>query len=418
MLSISSQHSFQQALSRILLLRVLALSLALVIIFVFEARLGRSILGTKLILALFGACAFCFATFLRLRRKTPVSLLELSIHLLADALLLITLVVLTGGATNPFIYYYLVLIGVAAAALPQMAAWLYCGSAVLAYSLLMYLDLGALAHHGLNDFQLHLLGMWFNFVGSAALMCLFVSRFSNALREREAALSQVREKNLRNEQLIGIGTIATSTAHRLATPLNSISIILSELNTHSDAETEEDIQLAQTQIQRAKNTLKNLQALADPEENISSTNNLKELSNVLQEHYLLVNSEIQPQLIFADEYLDRPVSVSLLLQHALINLIDNAIRSAKSSVRIMADFQNDMLRLIIEDDGEGFTKQQLENWGQPMQNSEGLGIGIFLANHSIENFGGHVFATRTSDNKTRITVQLPINNNSSFTANE
>lgn len=398
----------RHVLSRILLLRTIALSLALVLILVFEQQLGKSLLSETLVIVLIGGALLVGATFLRLKSAVSVSLIEIAVHLIADAILLIAFISLLGGATNPFIYYYLVLIAVAAATLTQTVAWLYCGSAVIAYSLMMYFDLADHAHHGFNEFQLHLVGMWFNFFGSAVLMCLFISRFAAALQAREAALAKTREENLRNEHLVGIGTVAASTAHNLGTPLNSISIILSEFDFNDKNEMRSDIDIALNQVERAKNTLRELQLLTEPEQLANKQLTIAQLNETLKEHYLLSNPRVLPTFTFDNATSSVKISTDILLQHAIINLIDNAVREAKQSVTVYSTLEKGGINIVIEDDGNGFSREQLKNWAQPVKQSEGLGIGIFLANHSIEKADGQVMAARTEDNKTRVVIELPL----------
>ncbi len=405
---IINKRNHKLALTRILVLRAIALVVALIIIAIFELSLQRPLLNQIFIVTLFSSFVFIAATLIRLKRSSPVKVFELSLHLLADAALLTALVSLSGGATNPFIYYYLVLIAVSAAALPQLVAWVYCGIAVLVYSVLMYFDLGAHAHHGFSDFQLHLLGMWFNFVGSALLMCLFVSRFATALQNREIALAKIREENLRNEQLISVGTLATSTAHHLGTPLNSISILLTELDLDADKyKLQPDIDLALSQVDRAKQALSKLHKLAEPNLVAGENHTLSELEHILKEHFLLANPRVMPSVSFTKETAGATLNFDILFQHALINLIDNAIRAAHHKVQLSAEQKRDTIRLIIEDDGDGFSEEQLNSWGQALKKSEGLGIGIFLANHTIEKAGGQVYATHTEDDLTRVIVEMP-----------
>jgi len=60
------------------------------------------------------------------------------------------------------------------------------------------------------NFQLHLVGMWVTFVVSAALITTFVSRMAAAIRSRELTLAKARENELRNEQLVAIGSLAAA----------------------------------------------------------------------------------------------------------------------------------------------------------------------------------------------------------------
>ena len=85
------------------------------------------------------------------------------------------------------------------------------------------------AHGWQADFNLHLLGMWFNFALSAVLIAWFVARMAQSLRERDQRLAVAREAALRNEQLVALGTLAAGAAHELGTPLSTIAVIATEL---------------------------------------------------------------------------------------------------------------------------------------------------------------------------------------------
>ncbi len=145
-------------------------------------------------IGIIGALVIAFAivnvlTQWRSHWSKTISEKEFGAHLLVDISALTVLLYFSGGATNPFISYYLVPISIAAISLPMAMTWAITGLSVFAYSVLLvyYQALTPLTpHHGNSDFNLHILGMWINFALSAGLITYFVVRMAAALRAQEA----------------------------------------------------------------------------------------------------------------------------------------------------------------------------------------------------------------------------------------
>lgn len=329
-------------------------------------------------------------SWLRTNTTSSIGEYKLLTHLFVDALLLCVLVYFTGGANNPFIYYLLVLIAIASALFDIRKATVFSSSCILAYTMMLWLNHNAHLEHLGADFQLHLIGMWLNFVGSAVLVTYFINQLSNVLRSGQAQLAAAREETLKNEQLIGIGTIAASTAHTLGTPLSTVSVLLECMAEDADQDKLDDIHLMQEQINRCKGALQKLTQISTADQ--TSQTPLSELVSSLKQHFLLTCPEIIPIFSTPQNTSSTSVHISLLLQHALINLIENALQAAKSRVEIVFKLTQNQFIIDIVDDGEGISHEVVNNWGQPLQSNKdsGLGIGIFLANSTIEKHGGTV----------------------------
>ena len=168
--------------------------------------------------------------------------------------------------------------------------------------------------------------------------------------------------------------------------------------------------------------MKKLSLLAEQESSEQLLEPVYELLDHLREHYGLNKPLHTPQFTADPSCSTNQLHHSLLLRHALINLIDNAIDAAKTFVAV--DFQCDasVLQITITDDGPGMPKELLARWGKPQKSAKksGLGIGAFLANSTIEKLGGTV-AINAADGdtaaapqcdaaKTRVLVTLPLAN--------
>lgn len=340
-------------------------------------------------------------------------------ELILDGVWLALVVYWSGRSENPFIYYFLVLIAIAATVLRARSAWLFSLTGVVVYTGFLYLDIKNHFAHMSADYQFHLLGMWVNFCGSSLVTCYFIAKLAASLRSHQAQLSRAREETLQNEQLIGIGTLAASTVHALGTPLSTLTVLLGEMRHNADtAEKREDIDLMLTQIGRCKDTMQKLSLLAEQEREAPKSEPVAQLVAALSEHYAILQPLHPPQIHCVPDCAQQAVAHSLLLRHALINLIDNAVEAARSLVQV--DFQHSdvALRITITDDGPGMPHYVSERWGKPQNTGKdsGLGIGVFLANSTIERLGGTVAigtldgdtAAAAEGGLTRIIVTLPL----------
>ena len=112
----------------------------------------------------------------RLRRGASIAPLELLGHLLIDVSLLVGLLWLTGGISNPLISYLLVLLAVSATLLPRLMVIGFAMASTALYTFFLLLDLSSDQQMAMSGdmqemtFQLHLVGMWVIFVVSAALI--------------------------------------------------------------------------------------------------------------------------------------------------------------------------------------------------------------------------------------------------------
>src|SRR5262249_5873196 len=125
--------------------------------------------------------------------------------LCASTVLLTALLMLAGGAQNPFSVLYLVQVTLAAVALGRAWTFGITALSVGCYALLFSLPGGA--HHG-GGFSAHLQGMWLAFTIAAFAIAYLVSGLAAALRRREAELLRTREQAARAERLASLTTLA------------------------------------------------------------------------------------------------------------------------------------------------------------------------------------------------------------------
>jgi len=302
-------------------------------------------------------------------------------------------VMLTGRSANPFIYYYLVLTAISATTLPAKTAWKFCFAGICIYSGALILDVKQHFAHMTADYRVHLSGMWLHYVGSTLVTCFFVTRLSKQLHDQQTQLATAREDNLKNEQLIGIATVAASTVHTLATPISTLTVIAEELihNNAADSKVREDADLMLTQIGRCRSTMEELSSLAQH----GSEQNRLEVTNLvsfIEEHYSLHSPEKIPVFRYPVRLERNEIFCNTLFQYAIVNLINNALESGGTSPVVEFKIHENHLHICIENDSALSAGQMIHRWGKPAQSEKktGLGIGSFLANSTIERQGGLV----------------------------
>ncbi|NIC04038.1 ATP-binding protein [Billgrantia bachuensis] len=354
-------------------------------------------------------------TWWRLGRQWAVNHIEYVIHLLVDVFGLTLLFYLTGGATNPFINYYLVPVTIAAATLPWRYAWIVAVSAMASYTLLMgdYHPVPQLTHDQGNEvLNLHVLGMWINFGLSAGLVTFFIYKMAHALRSRERALSQTRESALRNEQIVAVATQAAGTAHELGTPLSTMAVLLSEMrqDARNNPELLEDIELLRRQVDICKSRLRNLvesadrRRMAEPE-----VRDARDWLQGVVQRWLVLRPDVSHRLEIANQRGTPWLKVDTTLDQAITNLLNNAADANPDDINIGLDWNAQDVVIDIRDHGPGVTLDIADQLGETFVStkSKGLGIGLFLTHATINRFGGGVSLYNHPDGGTLTEVILP-----------
>ena len=343
--------------------------------------------------------------------------------MLADASILVVVLVNTGGANNPLISYLLVLLAITATILPRKYVNAFALASIVVYTSFLILDLRVeqeLMLEGVgHNMQQHLVGMWAIFLVSAILIALSVTQMANAIKIREINIAKSRENEIRNEQLVAIGTLAAGTAHAIGTPLSTMAVLLTELDKFNEDQLKvenikSDISTLKQQVLRCRSSLAQLTQYYNkdkPETQEKIT--VQDIIDDIKEYLITVH----PTSCL--EFENRcPIHTKLLsnlsLRHALINIIENGIKAASEKVSIcfkLPETTPTKIEISVVDDGPGIPTQVMESLGEPFISTrrESMGLGIFLANASIAQLGGQIemFNLKLGGAKTLIKLPLP-----------
>ena len=254
----------------------------------------------------------------------------------------------------------------------------------------------------------------FGLVSSLIITVIFIGiyayLFASSSRKLSNALSISKLQILNQKKITEVGSLSAATAHELGTPLNTIFLILNDLLKEKklieDKNIVKDIKLLKSQAERCKEILQKL-----------SKNPLKLKDNFLQKVKItdlikinfdkfnknkklniIKNSETdEPEIIYKDE-----------IMYALGNIIQNAVFYSKKVVTAKLNYSSEWVKIIISDDGKGFSKDIIDNLGEPYvsKNNQGMGLGIFITKNLIVNMGGSVDFYNSKDNHAVIEIMF------------
>ncbi len=378
-------------------------------------------------------------TWMRLQTDENVTEMEIFSQLAIDVLGIAALLYLTGGATNPFTWIFLLPVILTAIILPHAYTWYMVILTTTLYTFLipfhatltavephlMHMDMPYMSPvmHETQDeefFNFHIFGMWFGFVCSAGLVAFFAVELSNTIKAGERILGEAREKALQDERIIALGTLAASAAHDMGTPLGTMAIIAHELKDDysQDVHTElhEKMHILQEQINRCKQALSVMSASAG--ELRAESGHITILSVYLdevlyqwrsQQPGIKLNLDINPKAP-----LEQSILAELTLTHSLINILNNATEVTPADKGI--DFivtsctVENFIGIRIRDYGPGIADDLLEKIGKaPINDSgQGLGVGLFLTYSTINRLGGTIDISNAPTGGACIDIILPL----------
>jgi two-component system sensor histidine kinase RegB len=354
--------------------------------------------------------------WLRLRAGGAVAI-EVALQLAVDAACIGALVYLTGGYANPFISLLLVPLILAAVTLPAWHAW---GMAIWVgglYTLLMrfyqplQIEVSAAA-----AVDMHLSGMWLNFLLTAALVAAFAGRQAATLRRRDAELAQAREQRLRDEQLFALGLQAATAAHDLATPMMSVRITLDELRRDyaGDDELAPPLDLLAGQVARMQTVLDRLgdSARARGEQAGPPLPARAWLARTLERWGLMwpqarltldLDPQLDPQLVDPQLTASQPLLADdPALEAILVVLLNNAAQASPEAVRVRAWLMPQALALEVIDQGAGLGSDKVTG------KAAGWGVGLELARATLERIGGSLEISSSDAGGVRARLTFPL----------
>lgn len=403
----------RQNLRRLCNMRLAAVAVAVLTVWSmsekFELDISVPLLASILAVVIFVTAA----TLIRLTRRWIVTDLEFFGHLVFDVTLLTVFLYFTHGPTNPLVMAYLVPLALTVASLPQRYTWIMAALTTSCYGgLIVHQSTIELATHQHDKaFSLHIIGMWFGFVLSAAVIAWFGVRMTQAVRERDAQLAQLRENRLRHEQVIALGSLAAGAAHELGTPLGTLNILTDELEPGTALD-EKTCEVLRSQVLRCKNILNSIAASSGTIR--AQGGGQQALDTFLRSIVTKWQASRPDSVLVKSEFTGTEpvpqVITEQTLAQAITNLLNNAADASLEHVEIICHWTEAELTIEVADRGEGLAPEVAQRAGEAFTTTKthGLGLGLFLTFATLERLGGEVHLYNREGGGTICRLKLPL----------
>lgn len=342
--------------------------------------------------------------------------------MLLDLATLTAMLYFSGGAANPFSFFYFVNLAVGGVMIRPKAAWSLTVVATLGYAFILRWsvpveELGV----GLDSqpFDLRSGGLMLAFGTCASVVTYFVTRTSGLLRAREQELRENQLAHAADRKLESLTTLAAGAAHELATPLSTIDVVARELSRHLEgvdkpATVDQDLKLIDHQLEMCRHILQRMRGAAGDSmaqqwyqttvgDLIDAT-----LEGIRDPHRVDVvdgAEDVENKTLWMPEE---------AVAQAIRNLIHNGLDASGVEGRVRVESRLDQLNVefIVTDQGQGMTEEVLGRIGDPFfttkEPGRGIGLGLYLTRNVVSQLGGSLNFQSMPGQGTSAVVTLPI----------
>ena len=335
--------------------------------------------------------------------------------LLFDTIQLCILLYLTGGIYNPFSLLLIAPLVISAAYLPIVYSILLLFLTIFCVLLISNFYFKINWNESFFVPQVFQYGLTLSLIISLIFISIYVYLFANSSRKISEALTKTRSALADQKKISEIGSLSAAAVHELSTPLNTIFLILDdlqeELTLNENNCVKKEIDLLKSQAQRCKKILltlsKNPENLKD---NFLNKTTISNLININFEKFNdrskklnlnIISDKNEPLIIFKDE-----------LVYCIGNIVQNAIQHAKLVVTANISWTEKEFIITIIDDGVGFKNEILDQVGKPYisMKKKGMGLGIFIAKNLIENIDGSIKFQNIINNGASVEIKIKHDN--------
>lgn len=229
-----------------------------------------------------------------------------------------------------------------------------------------------------------------------------LARTMNAMLERleRAAESQKR--------------FMSDASHELRSPVSSIRTQVETALLHPEsADWDEVGRTVLAEDQRLGTLVDNLLVLTRLEEGVRRSTTDVDIDEILFE---LSDRKYEVKVDWTGVLAGRVDGVRDELTSVARNLVDNAVRHARSAVRVSLTTHGDSVRLTVEDDGPGVPDDMVEKVFERFsrlqegrsRDAGGSGLGLALTRRIVESHGGTIAVEKSGLGGAAFVVELPV----------
>ena len=257
------------------------------------------------------------------------------------------------------------------------------------------------------------------------LSYIIIHRNANRIKlyKRETAdlIGQLKQSALQNEELITSRKKAVHTiTHELRTPLTAIIGYAGLMQKNSDADKSrkyiQNIQQSSNRMREMLNTLLAFFRLDNGKEQpVISVCRISAITHILETEFMPIVMD-KNMILSVTNYADAVVLTDKerVLQIGN-NLLSNAIKfTGNGSVSLTTDYDDGLLKLIVEDTGTGMTaeeQQRVFSAFERLSNAttkDGFGLGLSIVQRIVTMLGGTIRLESEKGKGSRFTVEIPV----------
>ena len=340
---------------------------------------------------------------------------QIFLFLCFDILQISILISFNGGYTNPFIFIILAPIAIAASYLTLERILVILSLSLVSFALIFnfFIDLPETVRPNISIY--YSLGIMISLFISSIFLVFYLYYFSLNYKSTQKAY-ELASKQLQDEkELLKVGGLAAAAVHELGTPLNTINLIVGDFDQDRDLKKKysDDIDTLKVELDRCKAILKELSTNPESKEisneisNMSLDAYVQSLSEQFKSNYRVINIDYRSD----DNSKNINIQITPELNIAMNNIIKNAISFAEKEILIISEVEGGQYRIKIRDDGPGFNKKFLANFGKPFYSSRpekgvNMGLGLFITKQMIENLNGEILVQNSNGAEVTLLWQI------------
>ncbi len=319
-------------------------------------------------------------------------------YLSFDILQIGALLFLTGGITNPFVFF-IILPAVFSSQYLSFISSLFLVLVITLVLIFLTFNYYELPHPGELHFHApdyYLYSIPLSIIIGLFFLVYFGFKFGEQSRIRKKAYDKIQELMARENELLSLGAQAAASAHSLGTPLSTILLTVTELQKEfgNNAKISKDLELLVSQSKRCREILKKLSL--NPNINDEFLNINISLGDYIDEIVRSYKEISKKNFIINYQNFKNPIKInkSLEIMYGLRNFIGNANKFSKKNIYIFLNNDIENTTINISDDGPGFPKDLIDKdkLGEPYIRSVnqgniskyGLGLGTFIGKTLLE----------------------------------
>ena len=328
-------------------------------------------------------------------KKRELTNFDSTIILLYDLIQLSILLFFTGGIKNPFVFF-LVVPAIVSSTLLNLKSTYTLSILTIIILIILTTFHYPLPHPGNLHFHVpdyYLYSLPLATVIVLIFLAYFGSRFGLESRQKIDALNKLELIMAKERELESIGHQAAAAAHSLGTPLSTITVIAKELKKeiNQDSKYSKDVDLLLSQAKRCSEILKKISLNQMGNDKYMSSVSFKNLLTEIVRSFEEISKK-RISLNVEESQKETIITRSPEITYGIRNFVGNAVKYSKSEVNIFLKVDRYKVKLIISDNGPGFSNEVLENIGKPyigsdsavLREKSGLGLGTFIGQTLLE----------------------------------